>query len=402
MLLAAAHAASAARQAEDLGVHTEVAVDFPAVISRIQDMTASWSQGVRSKLEDAGVHLVEAEAAFTGKRTVEGGGETVEAPLVVIDTGKSPLIPPILGLAGTPYLTYKNIWQLAELPPRTIIIGGGYVGVELGQALVRLGSRVHILEKMGRPIPQEDEDVSQVLGERLYEDGVMFHLSTEANRVDYDGDVFKVHAPDYETLEAEALLVAVGRKPNTGSLHAEAGGIELDEDGHVRVDDHFRTTAEGVYAIGDVIGQPAFTHVSWEDYRRLKAILKRRPHGGDRTRMDRVLGYAFFTQPQVGRAGLTLGQAQEQGYDARAVTLDLKEVARATEVGRTDGFYRMVVDKASDRILGATLVGPCAAELIHVFIAHMEAGSTWQVLERSVHIHPAFAEGLPSLARLLK
>jgi len=183
----------------------------------------------------------------------------VQAPLVVIDTGKSPLVPPISGLEGTPYLTYENVWQLERLPPRTLIVGGGYVGVELGQALACPGSQGHIVEMMERPVPQEEVEVSQ------------------------------------------------------------------------------------------------------------------------------VLGYAFFTQPQVGRAGLTLEQ-----------------VARATEVGRTDGFYRMVIDEASDRILGATLVGPCAAELIHVFIAHMEAGSTWQVLEQSVHIHPTFAEGLPSLARLLK
>jgi len=162
-------------------------------------------------------------------------------------------------------------------------------------------------------------------------------------------------------------------------------------------DRQLRTTAAGVYAIGDVAGQPAFTHVSWEDYRRLKDITA----GGARTRDDRVLAYTTFTEPQVARVGLTLDQALAKGFDARCVTYEASWIARAIEWGQTSGFYRLVVDKKTDKILGATMVGYETGELIHVILAHMEAGSTWHVLDRSVHIHPTYAEALPSLARML-
>lgn len=177
----------------------------------------------------------------------------------------------------------------------------------------------------------------------------------------------------------------------------ERAEIELDPQGFIKVDDQFQTTCSGVYAIGDVAKQPAFTHVSWEDYRRLKAILC----GEQRTRSDRMLGYAVYTEPQVGRVGITQAQAQAQGINARAVTIPMAHIARAIEWGHELGFYRMVVDADTDKILGATLVGYEAAELVHVFLSLIEAGASWQPLEQSVHIHPTYGEALPSLARLL-
>ena len=398
MFLASAHAAGRARGAVDLGVHAEVTVDFPAVMERIQQVTGSRSEGVRSRLEKAGVRTVEAEARFTGERTVSGGDLTVQAPLVVIDTGLSPLVPPIDGLEDVPYFTYKTFWDIEQLPRETVILGAGYVGMELGQGLARLGSRVHLIDQLDRPIAGEEEDVSALLQEALEEDGVTFHLGTTAKSVARQKGVVTVELENGDSVSGGALLVATGQRPNTRALDPEAGGIRLDDDGYVRVDDRFQTTCEGVYAIGDVTGQPAFTHVSWEDHRRLLGILD----GEDRTQLDRVLGYAFFTDPQVARAGSALAQAREQGHNARQVELALSEVTRAHEIGRTTGFYRMVVDEDTDKILGATLVGPETAELIHIFIAHIEAGSTWHELEQSTHIHPTFGEGLPTLARELK
>ncbi len=219
----------------------------------------------------------------------------------------------------------------------------------------------------------------------------------KAERVEHGVEGFVLHLSDGSRLAGEALLVATGRQPNSAALQARAVGLELDEKGYVRVDDQFRTSLEGVYAIGDVAGQPQFTHVSWEDYRRLKAILQ----GSPRTRDDRVLGYAAFTDPQLGRVGMTLEQAQEKDLQAKAVTLPLSQVARATELGQERGFFRLVVEETG-QILGATFVGYEAGELVQVILAHMEAGSSWRVLERSVHIHPTLAEGLPSLARLLQ
>ncbi|MDF5739851.1 MULTISPECIES: dihydrolipoyl dehydrogenase family protein [unclassified Nostoc] len=395
--LAAAHAAGRARQAKKLGIHTEVEVDFPAVMERVQGIRNSFNQGIHKRLDDAGVKIVCAEASFVGERTVRGGDVTVQAPIVIVNTGTSSLIPDIPGLAGTPYLTNRNFFDLKALPPRLLVIGAGYIGLELGQGLARLGSQTHLIVRGDRVLDREETDVSLVLAESLKQDGIGLQFGVNVNQVAHYNDLFSLTLSSGEQLQAEALLVVIGRKPNTGALNAAKSGIELDDQGFIKINDQFHTTCSGVYAIGDAAKQPAFTHVSWEDYRRLKAILC----GENRTRSDRVLGYAIYTEPQVGRVGMTLEQAQKHGINARAVTLPMSQIARAIEWGHDLGFYRMVIDSDTDKILGATLVGYETAELVHVFLDLIEAGATWQLLERSVHIHPTYGEALPSLARLL-
>ncbi|BAY27756.1 FAD-dependent pyridine nucleotide-disulfide oxidoreductase [Calothrix sp. NIES-2100] len=395
--LAAAHAAGRSRQAKKLGIHTQVEVDFPAVMERVREIRSSFNQGVRQRLETAGVKVICGEAAFVGERTVKGGDVTLQAPLVIINTGTSALIPDIPGLVGTPYLTNRNFFDLNTLPPRLLVIGGGYIGLELGQGLARLGSQTHLIVRGDRVLGQEESDVSEVLAEALKQDGIHLHFGVNVNHVAHENNLFSLTLSNGEQLQGEALLVVIGRKPNTSALNAAASKIELDDHGFIKIDDQFHTTCSGVYAIGDAAKQPAFTHVSWEDYRRLKAILS----GENRTRSDRVLGYAVYTEPQVGRVGMTLEQAQKQGINARAVTLPMSQIARAIEWGHDLGFYRLVIDSDTDKILGATLVGYETAELVHVFLSLMEAGATWQLLERSVHIHPTYGEALPSLARLL-
>ncbi|WP_375515703.1 dihydrolipoyl dehydrogenase family protein [uncultured Nostoc sp.] len=395
--LAAAHAAGRARQAKKLGIHTQVQVDFPTVMERVRLIRNSFNQGIQKRLDDAGVKIICAEASFVGERTVRGGDVTVQAPIVIVNTGTSSLIPDIPGLAGTPYLTNRNFFDLKALPPRLLVIGAGYIGLELGQGLACLGSQTHLIVRGDRVLDREEADVSEVLAEALQQDGIELHFGVNVNQVAHENDVFKLTLSSGEQLQAEALLVVIGRKPNTGALNAAKSGIELDDKGFIKINDQFHTTCSGVYAIGDAAKQPAFTHVSWEDYRRLKAILC----GENRTRSDRVLGYAIYTEPQVGRVGMTLEQAQKHGINARAVTLPMSQIARAIEWGHDLGFYRMVIDSDTDKILGATLVGYETAELVHVFLDLMEAGATWQLLERSVHIHPTYGEALPSLARLL-
>ena len=395
--LAAAHAAGRARQAQQLGIHAQIEIDFPAVMARVRRIRTEFKQGVEQHLADAGVKVVCAQAAFTGDRTVSGGGVTVQAPLVVINTGTSSLLPELPGLAGTPYLTNRNFFDMQQLPPRLLVVGGGYIALELGQGMARLGSQTNLIVRGDRLLDREDADVSAVMVEASDRDGIGVHFSTQVDRVAYTNGVFTLTLDNGKSLDGEALLIAIGRTPNTQALNAAATGVELDDRGYVHIDDRFETTCPGIYAIGDVAKQPAFTHVSWEDYRRLTAIL----HGGDRTRHDRVLGYAIYTEPQVGRVGMTLSQAQQQGIPAREVTLPMSKIARATEWGHDLGFYRLVVNTDTDAILGATLVGYETAEIVHVILALMEAGATWQLLERSVHIHPTYGEALPSLARLL-
>lgn len=394
--LAAAHAAGRARKADTLGIHVQVDVDFPAVMKRVREIRSRFNQGVKKRLEGAGVKVMCTEASFTGDRTIAGGEVIVQAPLVVINTGTSSLVPEIPGLIGTPFLTNRNFFDLQELPLRLLVIGGGYIGLELGQGLARLGSETQIILRGDRALAQEEFDVSETLAEAFKQDGIQLHFNANVEKVQYANGVFTLTLNNGQELQGEALLIATGRKPNTSALNTAAAGVELD--GHyVKINDQFQTTSSGVYAIGDVAKQPAFTHVSWEDYRRLKAIL----NGENRTRDDRVLGYATYTEPQVGRVGLTLAAAKEKGFNARAVTLPMAHIARAIEWGHDLGFYRMVVDSDTDKIIGATLVGYETAELVHVFLSLMEAGATWQVLEQSVHIHPTYGEALPSLARLL-
>ena len=393
--LASAHAAQQASSAERLGVKASPEVDFPEIMARVRGIIENWSAGVKDQLEHDNLTRVEAPAAFQDPRVVSGGGETYQAEQVVINTGKSPFVPPVEGLEDVPYLTYESFWDLEEQPEKLLILGGGYTGVEIGQGMARLGTEVQIFERNSRLVHREEEEVSRVLAEVLREDGVKLHFHTTASRVEEQGGSIRMETEGGEIFRGDAFLVSTGRKPNTRELNAEAGGVELDDRGHIEVDGHLQTSSEGVYAIGDVTGQPAFTHVSWEDYRRLSGIFA----GENRTQGDRVLAYAFFTDPQVGRVGLTAAEADQAGLNPRAETLPLDQVARALEVGKTRGFYRMVVDQETDRILGATLIGPQAAELVHILIAHINHDATWQDLDQSMHIHPAYAEALPTLAR---
>jgi len=395
--LAAAHAAGRARLAAALGIHADVRVDFQAVMDRVRGIRDRFTAGVVSRLESAGVQVVHGEAAFKDAHSVVAAGVVVEAPLVVINTGTNPLLPEIAGLAGVPLLTNLNLFELTALPRRLVVLGGGYIGLEFGQGMARLGSEVHIVHRGAWLLNSEESEVGDVLAEAFFRDGIAVHLDTQVREVQYIDGVYHLMLSSGEVLEAEGVIVATGRRPNTEMLNAPAAGIALDDEGYVQIDAQFRTSAPGVYAIGDVAKQPAFTHVSWEDYRRLIDILD----GGSRTRDDRVLGYAVYTEPQVGRVGLTLAEAEALGLRARAVTLPMGHIARAIEWGHDLGFYRLVVEEGSERILGATLVGYEAGELVHVLLAHMQAGSTWRVLEQSVHIHPTYAESLPSLARLL-
>jgi dihydrolipoamide dehydrogenase len=396
--LASAHAAGRARRAADVHVHCDVRVDVPAVMQRVRDIVGEWHDGVEHKLARSSVELVRAEASFDAPHVLRAGGETYEADVVVLDTGGRANVPPIDGLAGTPFLTNENFFLQETLPRKLVVLGSGYIGLELGQGAARLGSTVTLVTPDDRIIAREEIDVCSVLTRSFARDGIEVRLQRRGTKVSYDGATFAVTLDDGSTLDGDGLLVAIGRRPNIPDGTTDRAGIALDARGFVRCDEHLQTSVSGHYALGDVAGQPQFTHVSWEDFRRLKAIV-----GGDlsRTRDDRVLAYAMYTEPQVGRVGSSADQARENGIAFREVTLQLADVARGAEWSLEDGFFRLVVAADSDAILGATFVGYEAGELIHVILAHMEAASSWRVLERSVHVHPTFSEGLPSLARLL-
>ncbi len=388
-------AAGRARQSERLGIHCEVTVDFAQVMERVRSLRDQFTEGVRDKLDRAGVRVVRAEASLTTSGQVQGAEQLFTAPVVVINTGSRAAIPPINGLQDTPFLTDHNFWDLEALPRRAAVIGGGYIGLELGQGLARLGAEVHIFEQGQRILATEAEPISATLREALGRDGVNIHENTSIEQVAYNEATFRLESAG-QRWEAEALLVATGRTPNTAALNLEGAAIERDERGYINVSAQFETTLRSVYAIGEVAGQPAFTHVAWEDYRRLLDLL----NGGGRRRDDRVLGYAVFTEPQVGRAGLSLEQAQAMGYRTATARMELGHMARALEWGHDLGFYQIVADRDTGHLLGAELVGYETAELVHVFLDLIEKGTTLAELGRWQHIHPTYAENFPTLARM--
>jgi dihydrolipoamide dehydrogenase len=394
-LLASAHSAGRARLAAPLGIHCDVRVDQQAVFERVRKVRDEWYASSVKKIADSPVELIRAEARFTGVRTVAGGGREFEAPLVIIDTGASAAVPKIAGLETVSYVTNHDVFDLPAFPSRLIVLGGGYIGLELGQAAQRLGSAVTIVNFGPRIMATEEEDATTVLHDAFVEDGMKIVNCSNATTVRKEGDDIVLHIEDGDEIRGNGLLIAAGRVPNTQALDAHESGIELEKNGSIKVDEYLRTTCEGVYAIGDVAGQPAFTHVSWEDYRRIKSTLD----GAPRKRDDRVLSYTTFTEPQLARTGLTEAQAKESGIPARSATVQLADTARGEEWNLTKGFFRIVIDSSNDKLIGATFVGYEAGELIHIMIAHIELGATWHDLDRSMFVHPTFAEALPTLVR---
>jgi len=393
--LASAHSAGRARRAGTIGVHADVTVDFPAVMRRVNGIIASFRDENEKRLRDAGVAIVRERARFTAPNVVAGPHTEVTAPTILINTGCSAATPPIPGLDDVPHLTNETFFGLTELPQSFVVIGGGYIGLELGQGVVRCGASVQIVEPADRVLSNEEPDVSDVLARSLRDDGIGLHLRARVERIRPHAGGVHVELAGGTTLEAEGVLVATGRTPNTRDLQLQRAGIACDARGFIQVDDYLRTPVEGVYAIGDVAGQPQFTHVSWEDHRRVLSTL----HGTPRKRDDRTLAYAVFTEPQIGRAGLTFAQAEARGIDARAETLPLAEVARGIEWGDERGFFRAVVDRRTEALIGATFAGYEMGELIHVLLTYIQRGATWHDLADAMHVHPTFAEGLPTLAR---
>ncbi len=393
--IASAEAAHRARRAGELGIETgPVRVDWPRVLQRKRDIVETWRGGVASNVEKAAPELTLARghARFTGPRTVVVGEDVFEADVVIVNTGGRPRIPPIPGLEDVPYLDSTSVMEVERVPEHLVVLGGGYIGCEFAQAFARFGSRVTILQAGPHLLDREDQDVSEALEEAFREEDIELRLGARATRVEAAGDELRVTLEgDDEPVTGSHLLVATGRVPNTGELGCDAAGIELDERGYVVVDDHYRTSVEGVYAVGDCTGGPQFTHTSWDDHRILFDLL----HGDERrTREDRLVPHATFTDPQVARVGLSEREARERGLEVEVATLSFGRIARAYETARPAGLVKVLLDPKSERLVGATVVGAEGAELVSVYEMLMAADAPASALVDAEMIHPSFAEGL--------
>lgn len=395
--IAAAEAAHRARVAERLGVDVDgVHVDMARVVARTRDVVRTWRAGVERKVEEAGdgLRLVRGHARFVGPRTVEVGGQHFTAPVVIVNTGCRPRVPALRGLSDVPFLTNRNALQLQQLPEHLVVLGGGYVGCELGQAFRRLGSQVTVVQSSPHVLAREDPDVSEALEGALREEGMTLRLGARAVSVHRPGGGgVSVALDDGTQVSGSHLLVAAGRVPNTDDLGCREAGVTLDERGYVVVDDHYATSAEGVYAVGDCTGGPQFTHASWDDHRILFQLLRGNTR---RTRADRLVPHATFTDPQVARVGLSEGEARRNGVAYDVGTVPFSGVSRAYETDRTAGRIKVLVGRDDGRILGACVVGAEAAELVTVFQMLMMAEAPAQVLVDAEMIHPAFVEGVQS------
>jgi pyruvate/2-oxoglutarate dehydrogenase complex dihydrolipoamide dehydrogenase (E3) component len=398
-VIASARVAHQARRASEYGLEIpEVRVDFPAVLQRAKDIVNLKRGGLDKGLEDAdNPTLIRGHARFEGREDggfrVRVGDEPVFARQVVLDTGTRTLLPPIEGLDNVDYIESGNWLEKTELPESLAVIGGSYIGLEMAQFYNRMGSRVAVI--VGRSdhvAPHEDDDVTEALHAILAEEGVEFVFCERAESVvgDDGGLTVTLDGDDPTDLSVSHLFVATGRLPNTDDLGLENIGLETDR-GIIEVDERLATPVEGVWAAGDIRGGPMFTHTSWDDHR---ILLSQMAGDGSRT-TERVVPYAIFTDPELGRVGMTEREAREAGYEVEVMTYDMRqEKGKAREIGENKGLIKVVADATNRRILGAAVLTAEGAELVHTYIDLMNAGATIDVLQNAVHIHPTLAEDI--------
>jgi pyruvate/2-oxoglutarate dehydrogenase complex dihydrolipoamide dehydrogenase (E3) component len=400
-LVASARAAHVARTAARLGIHVErLQVDFPAVIARKEAMVRAWQEGVARRLSDAGasLRLARGHARLVGERTIELAGERHRGEVVVLNVGTRPAEPPVPGLRDVPWLDNRRAMALRALPAHLVVVGGGYVGCELAQLFRRLGAAVTLIEPGPHLLGREDAATSEVLEGVFREEGITLLLEHRLEEVRGGADAVSLRLSNGRVIDGSHLLVATGRSPNTADLGCEAGGVALDSRGFVQVDDHYATSAPGVYAVGDCTGGPQFTHTAWDDHRLLFDVLAGRRGRG---RKDRLIAYTAYTDPQVAGVGLTEREAKAKGLAYEVASVPYAHVARAVETDEKAGLLKVLLDPASERILGASIVGAEAGELIHVFAALMQAGATARAIVDMEAVHPSFAEGVQAVVMAL-
>ena len=399
-MVASARVAWLARRGADYGVHTgPVTVDMGRVRERKRAIVSSFRESREKRLEKVKADLIRGEASFTGPRqlrvALKGGGERLlRADQIFIDTGTHSAKPAIAGLDAVPHLDNDSIMELDRVPEHLLVLGGGYIGVEFSQMFRRFGSQVTVIQAGPQLLREEDEDVAAEVLKILREDGIDVLLNARAQEVK-PGIALKVAIEGKtQTVEGSHLLLATGRVPNTGALKPAAGGVETDERGFIRANERLETSAPGVYVIGDVKGGPAFTHISYDDYRILKANLLDR---GNRTTRDRMVPYTVFMDPQLGRVGMTEAEAKKSGRKIRVARMPMTSVARALEVDETRGLMKAIVDAETEEIVGATVLGLEGGEVMSVLQMAMMGHLKWSVLHDAVLAHPTLAESLNNL-----
>jgi pyruvate/2-oxoglutarate dehydrogenase complex dihydrolipoamide dehydrogenase (E3) component len=404
-IVASARVAYLSKRAADYGVHhDQVAVNLAEVRARKQKIVDDFRSGSERAIEStANLTLVRGQATFINSTTLEirlnsGGTRTLSAPKIMINTGGRPANPSFPGCDLVKSLDSTSIMELEELPRHLMVVGGGYIGLEFGQIFRRFGSEVTIVQRGGHLLGREDPDVAEEIAKILHEDGVQFLFNTEPTSVERDqnGEIrLALKSRDGESaITGSHLLLAIGRKPNTEDLNLAAAGVETDSRGNVIVNERLETDVPGIYALGDVNGGPQFTHISYDDFRILRANLL---ENGDATTKGRLVPYTLFTDPQLGRVGMTEIQAREEGRNIRVAKIPMNYVARALEMSESRGFMKAVVDADTSQILGCAVLGIEGGELMAMLEIAMMGRVPYTVLKDGVFAHPTLAESLNTL-----
>jgi pyruvate/2-oxoglutarate dehydrogenase complex dihydrolipoamide dehydrogenase (E3) component len=409
-LVASAYAAHMARRAADFGIviPCPINTDMKQVKARKDHISSESNRGVEASLRGMpNCTVYQGHARFESRHSESAhevcvNTEVLAAEMVFINVGGRALVPNIPGLHQVPYLTNSSMMDVDFLPRHLVILGGSYIGLEFGQMYRRFGSEVTILEQNSRLVPREDEDVSGALREILESERIDVLLNAKTTKVEKRGKDVIVHANcagEVREIPGSHLLVAVGRIPNTGDLNLDKAGVATDSHGYIKVDDQLRTNVRGIWALGDCNGKGGFTHTSYNDYEIVAAnLLENDP----RRVSDRIPTYALFTDPPLGRAGMSEADVVRSGRPALIAKRPMTRVGRAIEKGETHGFIKILVDAGTKEILGAALLGTGCDEVIHSVLDVMYAKKPYTLIQRAMHIHPTVSELIPTMLGELK
>jgi pyruvate/2-oxoglutarate dehydrogenase complex dihydrolipoamide dehydrogenase (E3) component len=395
-MVASAQIAHYARNASRWGVKVEnVRVDLPAIVARKNSVVLNFRAGHERNVEKRpNLHLYRGHARFIALRKLQIADDVIEGERIFIDVGTRPDLPKLEGLETAGYLTNESLMELQEIPEHLIVLGGGYIGLEFGQMFRRFGSRVTVIHRGRRLLAREDPDVAEALQKLLEADGVEFCLNSSAIKVEgQQGNITVTIATGEHRnkIMGTHLLAATGRRPNTDDLGLDKAGVAIDSQGYVKVNDRLETAAPGIWALGDVKGGPAFTHISYNDYQIAYANII---DGKNLSVENRYVPYSLFTDPQLGRVGMTENEARATGRKLKIGTFPMARVSRAIERDETAGFMKIIVDAETDRILGASILGVEGGEVVQILGAMILANAPYKILKGAVYIHPTLAEGL--------
>lgn len=410
-LVASAQAAHVARRAADFGVVLPgagpVTVDMQRVKARADKVTLDARTGVESWLRSMpGCTVIHDQARFESPTTIRVGDRLLTAPRIFVNVGGRAAVPNLPGIDRTPYLTNTSILALDRLPAHLVVIGGSYIGLEFAQMYRRFGAEVTVIEKGPRLVPREDEDTSQAILDILAAEGVAIHAGADIRSVAPHERGVTVEVDDAHgahSIAGSHLLLATGRRPNTDDLGLEKAGVATDARGYITVDDTLATNVPGIWALGDCNGRGAFTHTAYNDFEIVAAnLLDGGVNGRERRLSQRVLAYALYIDPPLGRVGLTERDAHAAGRSILVGQRPMTRVGRAVEKAETQGFMKIIVDADTRKIIGAAILGPGGDEAIHGVVDMMNADVTYDVLQWAVPIHPTVSELIPTILGEMK